>query len=420
MMRNAVVALTLAGIIAAGCSDDDSGSSTSTSVTDTSTTSVEATSESSSTSEPVGATTTDPADTTATTQTTTPPAPDLESVSISTAEVAVASVPLVMRPHPDGTDWLAERAGIVRSIDVATGEIGEPILDLTSETTTNGERGLLGMDFDPAGERLYVHFSGLDGEGRIESFAFDPDGIDPGSRAVHLTVDQPFANHNGGDIHFGLDGHLYVAFGDGGSGGDPENNGVDTNTLLGAVLRLAVDGTDGYDIPADNPFADGGGAAEIYLYGVRNPWRIDIDEATGDLWIADVGQNEIEEIDHLDADVEFGLGAHLGWNLREGTREFAGDAPEGHIEPIYEYDHDQGCSVAGGFVYRGDAIGALQGAYVFSDLCEGEIRAVDATGAQRSLGVNVGSGEVLSFGEDHAGELYVLTASGPILAILPG
>jgi glucose/arabinose dehydrogenase len=342
-----------------------------------------------------------------------------EDVALSTLTVALAEQPMVMRPNRDGSTWIAQRAGTIVGLDLTTGELSDPVLDLSDDISTDGERGLLGMAFDPSGERVYVHFSGLDGETNLASFAFDPNGIDPNTRAQHLTLEQPASNHNGGDLHFGTDGLLYLALGDGGSQGDPSGNGQNPETLLGSILRLEVDGTDGYQIPDDNPFADGGGRGEVYLYGVRNPWRFDIDEPTGDIWVADVGQGDVEEITLLGSDTGFGHGANLGWALREGSASFeGGDEPEGHIGPVFDYTHERGCSVTGGYVYRGDAIAGLDGAFVYADWCEGSVHAVTPSGVDRALGPEFGPNEIVSFGISSDGELFVLQASGPIVALL--
>jgi glucose/arabinose dehydrogenase len=396
-------AIVLVGLLlATSCSDDDSASEDPSSTTDTATT-------------PSGLDVTS-------TETVQPNSePSLDEVTVSTEQIAVVDQPIVMRPHPDGSVWVAERVGTVVGLDLETGTVGSPVLDLSDEISTEGERGLLGMAFDPSGDRIYVHFSGLDGAANLVSFTFDSAGIDLDTRAEHITVDQPFKNHNGGDLHFGTDNLLYMALGDGGAADDPEGNGQNTDTLLGSVLRLSVDGEDGYDIPEDNPFADGGGRPEIYLYGVRNPWRFDIDGQTGDLWVADVGQGDVEEITYLDVGTTFGLGANLGWALSEGSESFEGrEAPEDEVGPIFDYTHDRGCSITGGFVYRGDAIAGLNGAYVYADYCEGAVHAVTSSGIDRALGPEFDRGEIISFGVGSDGELFVLQASGPVVALVPG
>jgi glucose/arabinose dehydrogenase len=300
----------------------------------------------------------------------------------------------------------------------------EPLLEV--ETTTESERGLLGLAFSPDGSHLYVSYTNLEGDSRLEEYAMGEGAteIDLASRRTLVRVDQPFSNHNGGHVAFGPDGLLYYGLGDGGGSGDPEGNAQDTSTLLGAVLRIdpRAQGEAPYAIPADNPFAGGGGRGEIYLYGVRNPWRFSFDRATGDLWLADVGQNAIEEVNRLTP--EAAAGANLGWPALEGSRPYGGDPPPGAVPPIYEYTHDEGFSVTGGYVYRGEAIPALGGAYVFADLGTARLwaLAVDpgGAGAERvDLGVGVDEGTLVSFFEDAGGELYVISIAGTISRLDP-
>jgi glucose/arabinose dehydrogenase len=280
---------------------------------------------------------------------------------------------------------------------------------------------------------------------------------------VVFALDQPFPNHNGGDVVFGPDGFLYLGFGDGGSAGDPLLAGQDRGQLLGSILRIDPRGTDGsaYTIPADNPYADEQGARpEVWLKGVRNPWRFAFDRANGDLWVGDVGQNEVEEIDWLPADEDgtgAGRGANLGWNEMEGSVPFEdGVEPEDHTPPVLSYTHGAtgGCSVTGGFVYRGAAIPGLTGAYLFADYCASDLRAIRFVyrgeaipelfgaflftdychGELRALAIDREDGDVLdnaeilpdtlespiSFGQDADGELYVMTQPGQLLRIVRG
>ncbi len=230
--------------------------------------------------------------------------------------------------------------------------------------------------------------------------------LDPTSEQIILSVDQPFGNHNGGGIAFGNDGYLYIGFGDGGSGGDPLGNGQNTNTLLGAFLRIDVDGSAPYTIPPDNPFAAGGGRPEIYAYGFRNPWRWSFDRGTGDLWAGDVGQGLWEEVDRV------ALGGNYGWDIMEGSQCYnaASCDSAGMLPPIAEYSHAEGCSVTGGYVYRGADIPQLEGTYVYGDYCSGRIWGVfyNPAGGPFSQ-VLLDSGRVISsFAEGHDGELYLL------------
>ena len=304
-----------------------------------------------------------------------------------------------------------------------------PLLDISDEVINEGERGLLGMAFSSDGRKLYIDFTRQpDGHTVVLEYELgDRTTIDEDSRREILFVEQPFANHNGGQLVVGPDGFLFVGLGDGGSGGDPEGHGQDTSTLLGSILRIDPEGgaEDGpaYGIPPGNPFADGeDGAPEIWLYGVRNPWRFTFDAATGDLWVGDVGQNAYEEIDRLPAvgGFEAGKGANLGWNEMEATHSFdGGENPPGAVLPIFEYGRDAGCSITGGYVYRGDDIPGLEGAYVYTDYCSAGIRGlqVDGDTVIDSRTWDLPVEQLYSFGQDDDGELYLLLASGPVLKL---
>jgi glucose/arabinose dehydrogenase len=347
-------------------------------------------------------------------------APALD-VAVALTQVAELASPTAAAVGPDGTLYLGDRPGTVHPL-TADGA-GEIVIDLSTETTTDGERGLLGLAFAADGSELYVSFTDLDGGTVIEAFAV-VDGVpDDTERRTVFTLDQPYANHNGGDIQVGPDGRLYLGLGDGGGGGDPLEAGQDLTTPLGALLRIDPLAGDPYGIPSDNPFLDVDDAArEIVAYGLRNPWRFSFDRETGDLWLADVGQSSWEEINRVPFDEL--PGANFGWNLMEGTHRFEGDEPGDHVPPIYEYETGgpEGCAVTGGYVYRGAAIEGLQGAYLYSDACNGAIRAlaVDAESevvAQADLGV--AAERVVSFGQDADGELYVLDLSGPVYRLDP-
>ncbi|HEV3471645.1 MAG TPA: PQQ-dependent sugar dehydrogenase, partial [Actinomycetota bacterium] len=249
------------------------------------------------------------------------------------------------------------------------------------------------------------------------------------SHRTVLTFDQPFANHNGGHLAFGPDGYLYIASGDGGSGGDPQGNGQRRDTLLGKILRIDIDArSDGreYGIPEDNPFRDVAGAREeIWSYGLRNPWRFSFDRRTDAMWIGDVGQSEWEEIDYEAPSSEGGV--NWGWNIKEGTRCFltqsecaAAELNEDLADPIAEYPHDFGCSVTGGFVYRGQRFPDLQGFYFFADFCSGNIWTLDASNptAQEEV-LRLESGRsIASFGESRSGELFVVDRAGEVLRLV--
>jgi glucose/arabinose dehydrogenase len=223
-----------------------------------------------------------------------------------------------------------------------------------------------------------------------------------------------FSNHNGGEITFGPDGYLYVGVGDGGSAGDPDGNGQNKNALLAKILRIDVSG-DTYTIPPDNPFAGGGGAPEIYAYGFRNPWRFSFDPATGALWAGDVGQNKWEEVDRVVS------GGDYGWNVMEGNHCYkpsAGCDTSGLIPPRAEYSHDDGCSITGGYVYRGTAMPELEGWFVYSDYCSGKVWAVNtADDASPPVELADTKKNVSSFFRDAAGELYLVTLDGQVFRL---
>ncbi|TMC64007.1 MAG: PQQ-dependent sugar dehydrogenase [Chloroflexi bacterium] len=257
--------------------------------------------------------------------------------------------------------------------------------------------------------------------------AADPGHADPKSERILLTAAQPYPNHNGGDVVFGPDGDLYITLGDGGSGGDPQGNGQRLDTLLAKILRIDVDhpaNGQPYGIPSDNPFLGQAGARrEIYLTGLRNPWRISFDRSTHDLWIGDVGQDRFEEIDVVRSGS--GGGQNFGWSLMEGFHCYPSGDPcsiPGLTPPVSEYGHALGCSVTGGVVYRGKAFSALVGAYLFSDYCSGTIWAIDAATNETRDPPIVGRTHrsISSFGEDEAGEIYVADLGGELLRVVVG
>ncbi|MFC8657706.1 PQQ-dependent sugar dehydrogenase [Streptomyces parvus] len=344
----------------------------------------------------------------------------VQQVSASLTEVARAQAPSAGAAGPDDTVWIAERAGTVRILDDSG--LAEPVLDISDETTTDGERGLLGIAFDKTFAHFYISYTDLEGTSTIDEFAVEGGQLQPETRRTVLTQTQPYANHNGGDIKFGPDGYLYIAFGDGGSGGDPHGNGQKLDTLLGKLLRIDPSGGEPYAVPADNPFVDDANAKdEIWAYGLRNPWRFSFDAGTGDLLIGDVGQSDWEEIDWAPAGSEGG--ENYGWASMEGTHPFRGGTePANHVPPVYEYDRTGlGCSVTGGFVYRGDALPDLRGSYVFSDYCDGTLRTLQLeNGEVTGVGdLGVSGGEVISFVEGGDGELYVLGSSGVVSRVDP-
>lgn len=300
----------------------------------------------------------------------------------------------------------------------------QPFLDITPLVQSSGsEQGLLGLAFHPDYKnngRFFVYYTARNGDNTLARYqvSSDPNRADPSSGVVLFAQADPAPNHNGGMLAFGPDKYLYVGLGDGGAAGDPWGNGQNRNTLLGKLLRLDVDKGDPYGIPADNPWPDGGDARpEVWAYGLRNPWRFSFDRATGDLYIADVGQNQYEEIDVQPAGTPGGR--NYGWNTREGLHCYRDQTcqSDGMTDPVGEYSHDLSCSITGGYVYRGAAIAALQGIYVYGDYCSGRIWALDQASpgswAQHDL-MRTPYG-ISSFGEDEAGELYLTDIGGNAL-----
>lgn len=349
---------------------------------------------------------------------------DLDAVKVELETVITLDAPIDMAVAPgDDLAWVAERAGRVLRVDLDRGVVAETILDISAETTLDGERGLLGIAVTD--DWLYVDYTDGDGHSRIEAFERAGSGLS-GRRRLILFQEQPYPNHNGGAVRIGPDGRLYIGFGDGGSRGDPLGAGQDPFSWLGSILRIdpTPEAAEPYAVPKDNPFADGaGGRPEVFITGARNPWRFSFDAATGDLWVADVGQDAYEEVTLLLAANRGGAGANLGWALREGLHEFSGDRPAGNVDPVWEYGRSRGCSVTGGHVYRGSEIADLAGAYVFGDLCASRLWAVSVAGgaiAFRDLGADVPGGDLVSFGQDADGELYTLSLAGPVARIRPG
>lgn len=332
--------------------------------------------------------------------------------------------PIDLVVHPvTGEVFVASRTGLIARVDLAAGAVIEEVADLGGRLAGDSvEQGLLGIEFSPDGDALYVGFTDRDGASVIALWDTDGRSVDLDSGRTVLRIDQPAANHNGGDLEFGPDGLLYITLGDGGGAGDPFAHGQDASTLLGSILRIDPDGGQPYAIPAANPFVGGGGAPEVFLMGVRNPWRIDFDDATGDLWIADVGQDAVEEINVVPSGA---TAVNLGWPLVEGSVPFAGTGPptDGYLGPIVEYGHDEGCSITGGVVYRGDAIAELDGIYLFADYCTARLWGVVGTGetdppVRIDLGVSTGPSPA-AFAEGPGGEVYVLSLEDVIARIDP-
>jgi glucose/arabinose dehydrogenase len=352
---------------------------------------------------------------------TSPATGDLARARVRLQEIARLESPvgMALRKGDPGV-YFIEQNGRVRVLRNGRIDSGA-VLDVSSQVTAGGEQGLLGIAFSPDGRYLYLDFTDTNGDTHIAEFTMRGDSPDPGSQRNVLTVDQAFANHNGGQLAFGPDGYLYIALGDGGSAGDPHGNGQSLGALLGKILRIAPRPSGGqpYGIPRDNPFVNRPGARpEIWDYGLRNPWRFSFDPTTRDLWIADVGQGDWEEVDHEPAARG---GRNYGWNRLEGSHRFNGEPPAGAVGPVLEYDHSNGaCTVIGGSVYRGRAIPDLRGAYLYGDYCLGWVKAVTAgrVGAPRDLGINVP--QLTSFGTDQQGELLALSGVGQVFRIVKG
>lgn len=339
-------------------------------------------------------------------------------------------VDLTAAPGDTSRIFIVEKTGTIRIL--RGGQIlSRPFLDIESLVSGGSEQGLLGLAFHPqygTNRQFYVHYTDLAGDTRVFEYlasSSDPDTASASSRQI-LFVDQPFSNHNGGQIAFGPnDGFLYIALGDGGDGGDPQGNGQNRNTLLGKILRIDVNSGSPYAIPADNPFVgQAGSRPEIWSYGLRNPWRFSFDAANGDMHIGDVGQEEWEELDHEPAAQG---GRNYGWKQMEGMHCYPPNSScntTGLTLPVAEYSHPTGCSVTGGYVYRGNLHPELQGAYFYGDYCSGLIRSFriengaaidekDWTGSLRTAAGGAMTG-LSSFGVDAFGELYLLRLDGEI------
>ena len=336
--------------------------------------------------------------------------------------------PLFLTHSGDGSGQLfvVEQGGTIRIID--RGVLQEiPFLDLRDRVWTKGnEQGLLGLAFHPdhkTNGRFFVNYNRReDGATVVAEYHRQGRGLQAigESERVLMVVPQPYLNHNGGMIVFGPDGFLYIGRGDGGSRGDPQNRAQNPQEWLGKILRIDVDRGRPYAIPPDNPYAAGGGRPEIFALGIRNPWRFSFDRETGMLWLADVGQYKWEEIDLVVA------GGNYGWRIMEGTHCYnpeEGCAAEGLTFPIAEYGHEQGrCSITGGYVYRGTAVAAVRGTYLFGDYCSGELFALSASANKRSstaprVVMQTGM-RISSFGEDEAGEVYIVDHKGAVYRLV--
>jgi glucose/arabinose dehydrogenase len=354
------------------------------------------------------------------------PGPDPAPALVEVADGLSFPVHLTSPPG-DPRLFVVEKSGTIRVIK--DGQVLQTaFLDIRDEVSGGSEQGLLSLAFHPdyaSNGRFFVDYTNRAGDTRVVEYrvSADPDRADPAPVQTILSVDQPFANHNGGLLVFGPDGMLYVGLGDGGSGGDPQGNGQNRGVLLGKILRIDVDAGTPYAIPSDNPFVgQAGRRGEIWAWGLRNPWRFSFDRETGDLFIADVGQNDREEVNARSVDEG---GVNYGWNVMEGSECFQDDDCDraGLTLPVVEYDHGEGCSITGGFVYRGSALPELRGHYFFSDFCSGFVRSFRLAGGaaveERSWPDLEPGGSIPSFGEDADGELYLLTREGSVHKIAP-
>ena len=325
--------------------------------------------------------------------------------------------PVDLQPDGSGRLFVIEKPGRIRILENDQ-LVDAPFLDITDRVGSGGnEQGLLGLAFHPQyaqNGRFFVNYTDKSGKDTIARFqvSSDPNVADPNSEVKLLSIDDPFPNHNGGVLAFGPDGYLYAGLGDGGSAGDPFGNGQNTKALLGKILRLDVDSAEPYAVPADNPFGN-----EVWAYGLRNPWRFSFDKSTGDLYIGDVGQNAWEEIDFLPAGSPGGT--NFGWNFREGAHDYKGGGPAGMLDPVAEYSHQEGgCSVTGGYVYRG-SMSEWNGIYLYADYCSGLMWGlINSNGTWQSQPLFDLDVTITSFGQDTAGELYILSDSGGVFRLV--
>ena len=312
----------------------------------------------------------------------------------------------------DETMYVTTQDGLVLRVEDGN---ATPVLDLSAETVPfapGSERGLLGIAFDPRGERMFLDYTDLANNTQIVSFALDDGRPDPASRRLLLSIDQPGLGHNGGRLLFDADGNLYIGSGDG--GGSNGRDAQDPTKLLGAILRItpSADG-DGYTIPPDTPFADGvADRPEVIARGFRNPWTFSLDDETGDLWIGDVGNSRFEEIDLLPRS---DLGRNFGWYHFEGDRQRYSSVPDGLTPPVYSYGRTDGVAVMGGHVYRGGELSELSGAYLFGDL-GGPLRAIGANGVSELDAERVNT--LVGWGEDPSGELYLLSLTDGVYRLV--
>lgn len=354
--------------------------------------------------------------------TTTEPPPELLGLGLEL--VAEIHRPLSIAAAPgDGRLFVLQREGLI-SVISPSGQVPEtPFLDITDRVLASGiEQGLLGLALHPdfsSNGRFFVYYTDDEDDTNLVEFTASGATADPATAREVLLIDQPTERHNAGMLAFGPDGYLYIAVGDGGDGG---GNAQKPENVFGTILRIDVDHGDPYSIPLDNPFADGiGGAPEVWLYGLRNPWRFSIDAPSGLMYVGDVGQESWEEVDVVGIDSG---GANLGWAYREGTHCFSSPQCDNidWVGPVVEYSHAEGCSVTGGYVYRGAAIPELEGHYFYSDWCQGWIRSFryeEGEAVDQREWTELQPGQVDTFGVDQEGELYLGTWDGKVYKLVP-
>lgn len=342
--------------------------------------------------------------------------------AVRLVEIAHLDKPLAMALRPgDDSFYIGEKGGRVRRVGRDGHVFANPVVDLSKEVSSGAEQGLVGVTFNPDGDRLYIGITDRQGDSRILEFAFDGTRAVASSRRQVLFLDQPHEFHNNGQVIFGPDGMLYLGFGDGGQVREYEHRAQDLGTLFGKVLRIdpRPTPTAPYRIPDDNPYSGRDGARpEVWQYGLRQPWRFTFDRLTHDFWVGDVGEAVTEEVDFLPAGVS---GANFGWDSFEGSRpHLRNSPPEDHVLPVTEYEHGPDrCAVIGGYVYRGRLIPELQGAFVFGDLCGGNLTGLRQVNgkAQGIFDLGVEVERPTSFGEDADGELYVMSQAGGLFRL---
>ena len=414
-MRGLIIAFVAFALVGAACAEETGGTAAGPAATEAADTRPPA---------PVGPGTTAPPPTTAppttVAATTLPP---LQALDVDVVARGLDKPVFIDAPAGDDRLFVVEQDGRIQII--TDGEVEpEPFLDIDRLVESgNLEQGLLGLAFHPSDtSRFFVYYTDNDGDSVLAEYAVsdDPNLADPDSARVLLTQSQPASNHNAGMLAFGPDGYLYVGFGDGGGANDQFGHGQRSDTLLGTIVRLDIDSAEPYAIPPDNPFVSAGGAMEVWAYGLRNPWRFSFDDDI--LYIGDVGQNALEEISVVSAST---AGANFGWPILEGASCLQGDACDGDfVAPVAEYDHSEGCSVIGGYVYRGQAIPELVGHYFYSDWCSGFLRSFvldgDTATEAADWTTDVGTlGNVLTMGTDGFGEIYVANAEGFLFRLVP-